>query len=214
MRGLEWIIHLLGASGYLGVAGLMFVADVVFVVPSEIITPLAGFVSIRYDLSYWGVVFASTVGSVAGGIPWFYLGKRIQRHGLDAWLRGRRRVLGVPVGSIHQAQTWFGRHGGLAVVMARLLPGVRPAIGIPAGAAGMPFILFLGYSAAGTVVWTAALVLAGRILEEEFRRAGSVVVMIGLLVVSISLAGWGIWALLRQRRLQFPSYREGKLSHR
>ena len=93
-------------------------------------------------------------------------------------------------------------------MMARLLLGVRPAIGIPAGAGGMSFTLFLGYSAAGTMVWNAALVLAGRILEEEFRRAGPVVVMIGLLVLSVSLAAWGIWALLRQRRLVFPRHGE------
>ena len=66
------------------------------------------------------------------------------------------------------AQQWLLRHGKAAVLLCRLVPGVRTFVSLPAGFAAMPFLPFLLYSAAGTTAWTAALAYAGALLQENF----------------------------------------------
>jgi membrane protein DedA with SNARE-associated domain len=200
MHQMEWILNLLAKSGYAGIGVMMLVADIVVFIPSEVITPLAGFVSAREGLSFWGAVFAATLGSVLGGLPWYYLGWTVQQHGLDRWLNEHPRFLGVPSASIRKAEQWFHRHGSGAVLTARLLPGIRPLIGIPAGAARMKFSLYLFFSTLGTAVWTTALVLGGWLLREEFHRAGDAAVVIGIVLGSVLAAGYGLWLLWRRRQ--------------
>ncbi|MEH6831204.1 MAG: DedA family protein, partial [Sulfitobacter sp.] len=43
-------------------------------------------------------------------------------------------------------------------------------ISIPAGLTGMPFWLFVCYTAIGSLIWTTALALAGYILKAQFDR--------------------------------------------
>jgi membrane protein DedA with SNARE-associated domain len=202
MRLITWVLHVLAWSGYGGIAIMMFVADLVFVVPSEVITPLAGFVAAREGLSFWLAVLAGTAGSVLGGVPWYYAGRSLRQHGLDRWLTEPRRILGIPTSGIASAQRWFTRHGGVAVLTARMLPGVRPLIGVPAGAAEMPLAAFLLYSTAGTAVWTTALMWGGWILREEFHRAGDAATVISIVIATTVATGYGMWVLIRRRREQ------------
>ena len=53
-----------------------------------------------------------------------------------------------------------------------MVPGVPTLVSLPAGFAQMPVVPFLVYSAAGTVVWTAALAYAGVLLQANFRLVG------------------------------------------
>lgn len=69
---------------------------------------------------------------------------------------------------LDQARDWFRRHGGIAVLIGRLIPTVRSLISVPAGITGMHFVPFLLYSAVGTAAWTAALVYAGRLLGSRY----------------------------------------------
>ncbi len=68
-------------------------------IPSEIIMPLAGFVAARGQLSLIGVVLAGTIGSLAGALFWYGVGRWIgperlktfsRRHGTLAYLEPGR----------------------------------------------------------------------------------------------------------------------------
>ena len=74
------------------------------------------------------------------------------------------------------------------VFAGRLVPGVRTFVSLPAGFAGMPRIPFLLYSAAGTVIWTAALAYAGVVLKTNFTVVSD---YIGI-VTNVMLAGLAV----------------------
>ena len=69
---------------------------------------------------------------------------------------------------VRRAVAWFGRHGRTAVFVGRLVPGVRSLISIPAGVDRMPLLRFCVFTTAGSLVWNAALILAGYELGAQW----------------------------------------------
>jgi membrane protein DedA with SNARE-associated domain len=86
---------------------------------------------------------------------------------------------------VDAAVGWFARHGGFAVFVGRLVPGVRTLISVPAGFASMPLLPFILYSAAGSTIWTVALAVAGRLLGSQYDRVSRVLEPAGALVFAV-----------------------------
>ncbi len=164
----DWIKNLLESGSYPAIAGLMFLENVFPPLPSELIMPLAGFVASRGELSIWGVILAGMAGSLIGQLPLYYLGKAVGYERLKAWADKHGKWLTVSGDDITKSKEWFEKHGTKSVLFARVVPGVRSLISIPAGFAKMPLAPFLLYSAVGTGAWTAALALIGRALGAKY----------------------------------------------
>lgn len=183
-----WITSFISATGVVGVALLMFAENLFPPIPSELIMPLAGFTSARGEMSLWLALVAGSAGSLLGAVLWYYIGARIGAVRLKHWSVRHGRWLTLSPGEVDDACRWFQRHGSKAVLIGRLVPGVRTLISVPAGIAGMPFAPFLLYSAIGTAAWTALLAGAGYVLESQYEKVADWInpvsnVVIGLLVV-------------------------------
>jgi membrane protein DedA with SNARE-associated domain len=185
----EWITSTVRTLGYAGVALLTFLENLFPPIPSELVIPLAGFVAAEGDLALWGVIAAGTAGAVAGATAWYGLGRRVGEERLRAWADRHGKWLTLDGEAIDRAQEWFRRHGGAAVFIGRLVPGVRTFVSLPAGFAQMSLGRFLLYSTGGTILWTAALAYAGVVLQANFRavsdylNAATNVVLIALAVM-------------------------------
>lgn len=166
----EWIVRMVNSLGYFGVAMLMFIEDIFPPVPSEIIMPLAGYTVTKGKLSLLGVILAGTAGSLLGSLPLYYIGRTIKRDRLNDWIDRHGRWLTISRQDMEKAQRGFDRHGGAAVFLCRLVPGVRSLIAIPAGIAKMNVCVFLAYTALGAGVWAAALGGAGYFLGSRFKE--------------------------------------------
>ena len=88
---------------------------------SELIMPMAGFVAASGELSLVGVILAGTLGSVAGALPWFYLGKLLGRERFDA---GRRSTA---AGSRSPRRTSIASTRGSRSTAARRCSSVGPS---------------------------------------------------------------------------------------
>ncbi|MFN8514197.1 MAG: DedA family protein [Chloroflexia bacterium] len=159
----EWALKIVETLGYFGVFLLIAIENVIPPIPSELILPLAGFSVGQGELTFIGVMIASTTGSVLGALVLYYLGAVIGEARLRQFIR---RVEQLPVlrhlvneGDIDKAQDWFGRYGGAAVFFGRLIPIVRSGISIPAGIARMNLITFIGYSIVGSGTWNGILIV-------------------------------------------------------
>jgi membrane protein DedA with SNARE-associated domain len=184
----EWITSTVRTLGYSGVALLALLENVFPPIPSELVLPLAGFVAAQGELNVWMVIIAGTAGSLAGAVLWYEIGRRIGERRLRGWVRRSGKWLTLSVSDIDRAQAWFKRHGGRAVFVGRLVPGVRTLISLPAGFAGMPRTAFLLHTVAGTAIWTALLAYAGVILRSNFELVGDYIgvatnIMVVLLVM-------------------------------
>jgi membrane protein DedA with SNARE-associated domain len=166
----DWITGFVERSGYFGIALLMFLENVFPPIPSELIMPLAGFTAARGDLSLVGVILAGSVGSLAGALLWYGIGRWLGLERLKRFAARHGRWLTLSPGDIDKAQGFFQRHGGKAVLLGRLVPGVRTLISVPAGIVAMPLPAFLLWTGIGTVAWTALLAGAGYLLESQYAR--------------------------------------------
>ncbi len=166
----DWITGFVERSGYFGIALLMFLENVFPPIPSELIMPLAGFTAARGDLSLVGVILAGSVGSLAGALLWYGIGRWLGLDRLKRFAARHGRWLTLSPGDLDRAQGFFSRHGGKAVLLGRLVPGVRTLISVPAGIVAMPLPAFLLWTGIGTVAWTALLAGAGYLLESQYAR--------------------------------------------
>ena len=194
----DWIVETMGAGGLWAVAGLMFLENVFPPIPSEVVMPLGGFLAARGTLGLVGVVFAGTVGSVAGALLWYRIGRGLGADRLRALAGRHGRWLTVGPEDVDRAAGWFRRHGRAAVFFGRMVPGVRTFISVPAGVARMPLAPFLLYSTAGSLLWTATLAGAGLVLEAQYERVAGWLDPVTWAVIA-GIVGAYLWRLARGR---------------
>jgi membrane protein DedA with SNARE-associated domain len=168
----KWVINTIQSTGYLGIVFLMFLENVFPPIPSEVIMPLAGFLVAEGKENFAGVVIAGMVGSLLGALPFYYAGYLLGEERLKAFADKHGRWLTLSRDDLERAKKWFDQYGKLAVLICRLVPGIRSLISIPAGIAKMNMAEFLFYSSVGAGIWTALLAYAGYILGAKFETVG------------------------------------------
>lgn len=204
----EWIIGVIERTGYVGIALLMLLENVFPPIPSELVLPFAGYVAASGELHPAGVLLAASLGSLLGALPWYFLGRRLGRGGLQRFAQQHGRLLTLAPEDIDRAQDWFRRHGPSSVGFGRIVPAVRSVISMPAGVGRMPLASFLAWSALGTVVWSALLLGVGFALQSQYEQAQQAIEWITRGVVATMVGGylWRVWRFgrtpARQRRGQ------------
>ena len=166
----NWIIRTIESTGYFGIVFLMFLENIFPPIPSEFIMPLAGFMASKEQRTLSGVVLAGTIGSVLGALALYYAGYFIGEQRLKRLIDKYGRWLTISLEDLERAKGWFAKHGRLAVLVCRLVPGIRSLISIPAGIARMPLVSFLFYTAIGAGFWTALLAYGGYVLGDKFQQ--------------------------------------------
>lgn len=184
------------ALGPWGVGLLTFVETVFPPIPSEVVLPLAGFLSAAGRLPLTGVLLLSTLGSVLGASVLYVMGRA---WGLERSVRVLARLPLVDADDFESAFAWFDRHGRSAVFFGRLIPGARSLISIPAGASRMPVAQFLLYTTAGSALWNCALVLAGRALGSQYELVARYSDVLNYAVIAV-LAAVLAWLVARRVR--------------
>jgi membrane protein DedA with SNARE-associated domain len=164
----DFIIDFVSSHGYLGLFLLMVFENIFPPIPSELIMPLAGFAAARGDLNVLGVVLTGTAGSVAGSLPWYLVGRHYGKNRARKLAARYGRWLTVSVSDVNQALAFFDRHGSRAILFGRLVPAVRTLISVPAGIADMPLWRFVGWSAAGSALWSGLLTVLGFLLQSQY----------------------------------------------
>ncbi|MEO7718551.1 MAG: DedA family protein [Capsulimonas sp.] len=196
---LNFITQIMNSLGYLGVVLLMILENVFPPLPSELIMPLAGFVSTQGKLSFAGVAIAGMTGSVLGALPFYYLGKALGTERLKAWADKHGKWLALSGDDIGKADQWFDQHGDKTVLIGRLVPGIRSLVSIPAGVSGMPLPKFLLYSAIGTGVWATALAYAGVLLGKNYSKVEQYIEPVSWVVMGALVLAFGVTVIRRRK---------------
>lgn len=188
----SWVVGIIDALGYVGLALIVALENVFPPIPSELILPLAGFLSAQGRMTFAGAVVASTVGSVVGALALYALGAWLGERRVRALVRDHGRWLMISEEDLDKAEDWFNRHGRTAVLIGRLVPLVRSLISIPAGVAGMPLGAFIAYTTLGSGIWNVLLIGGGRMLGDNWDLVGRYQHYLGNLVIA-ALVGAIVW---------------------
>lgn len=194
---IDWVKTVIQAIGYPGIALLMIIENIFPPIPSEVIMPFAGFVSEQGNLNFWLVVLSGSIGSVLGTTPFYYLGYKIGRERILQWVDRHGYWLMLTIKDIERAENWFNRHDKLAVLLCRIVPGIRTIISIPAGIKRMNFLIFILLSLLGTSVWVGFLTYLGRVLEQNYDKVGDYVGPAGYIIIG-GLILWYVIYVFKQ----------------
>ena len=195
----DWIVHIIDQLGYAGLALMMFLENIFPPIPSEVIMPLGGFVASQGKLSLPLVILAGTIGSVVGQLPLYYLGHFLGKARLMRLADKYGKWLTVSGADIDHASRWFNRRGSRAVLIGRLVPGVRSLISIPAGICGMNLPKFLMLSALGMGVWAGALALAGQLLGQNYEKVEKYMGPASKIILGVIAVALIVWVWKRKR---------------
>jgi membrane protein DedA with SNARE-associated domain len=196
---LGWAERVMTALGEWGV-GLLVLLETVFPpLPSEVVLPLAGFLSSQGAISLPLVVLTATAGAWLGALLLYGLGARL---GLERSIRALAKLPLVDREDFERASRWFERHGRASIFFGRLIPGVRSLISLPAGAARMPLVTFTLFTLAGSGVWNALLIGAGAALGASYGTVERYADVLNYLVYAAlaALVGWLVVRRVRRGR--------------
>ncbi|GAB5440146.1 MAG: DedA family protein [Fuerstiella sp.] len=181
----DFIDSMMDSLGYTEVVLLMVLENIVPPIPSEVVIPAAGARARDGAYSLIGMVAAGTLGSIIGALPWYGVARRIGTDRFLDWIDRHGHWLGTDRREVKRADQWFDKYGHWAIMIGRLVPGVRTVISVPAGFSEMPMRSFLTYTAIGTALWTAILAALGYWLQGRQEEIASAVKWFGVVVVGV-----------------------------
>lgn len=194
----EWITNLLESLGYPGLVLLMFIENVFPPIPSEVVLPLTGFIVAQGDMVFVFALAASTAGSVLGAIGLYYVGY----FGGRPFISKYGRFFGVSEDKLHTSEKWFDKYGLATILIARVIPGARSIVSIPAGVVRMPLLRFIILTTIGTVIWNSALIGAGRALGKQWSTVSQYISQLTWVVVALAvvvIVFWSVRWFMRKR---------------
>ncbi|SDX90984.1 membrane protein DedA, SNARE-associated domain [Modestobacter sp. DSM 44400] len=150
------------------------------------------------QLLFWAAALSATAGSVLGAWALYALG----RLGGRPMVLRLPRFLGVTGDRLDRTESWFARRGDGIVLLARLVPGLRSVVSIPAGTLRMPVGRFLLFTAVGSFAWNAALIALGTALAASWETVLTAVLSSASTYALAAIAVSGLLVLRRGRALR------------
>ncbi|QIN81282.1 DedA family protein [Rubrobacter tropicus] len=165
---IHFVTETIGGYGVPAVFVLMLLESMGILIPSEAISPFAGYLVSEGRMTLFAAVTAGVLGNLVGSWVAYFIGLW---GGRELWFRYGRYV-GVRAHHLDVAEKWFDRYGELTVFVSRCLPVVRTFISFPAGTAKMNLTKFSVYTLLGCIPWVFALTYLGYVLGENWERIG------------------------------------------
>ena len=150
--------------GYLGIFVMMLFESTALPIPAEVVLPPAAFWASQGRFNLPMIVIVATAGSWAGSALSYWIASKLGRPIVERY--GRYVLLSKH--KIEAADRWFDMYGAGGIVVARLLPGIRHVISIPAGLFKMNFRTFSIVTIIGAGVYNGALTWFGlKVLGDQ-----------------------------------------------
>ena len=197
-----WVTNVIETLGYPGLTVLVALENVFPPIPSEVILPLAGFLTGQGRFSFVLVLISSTLGSLIGALILYAIGVGLGRGGIRRLFEKYGYLALLTPEDLTRAEVWFDRWGPIAVFTGRLVPVVRSLVSIPAGYRRMPLVQFIPLTIFGSLIWNGALVSLGWAFGENWHAIEEYVGVLQYIVIAVVaiLVLRFVWTRLRQRR--------------
>ena len=156
---MNWLLNNLT---YPNIFLLMLLESTVVPVPSELVVAPAAYHAASGGLNVFLVILVATIGAAVGAsinyVVALYVGRPvIYKFANSKW--GKMCLLNQE--KVEKSERYFDKHGIVATLTGRLIPGIRHLISIPAGLARMNYWKFLLYTVIGAGVWHSILAALG-----------------------------------------------------
>ena len=199
----EWASDVAYSFGYLGIAFLVMLGNLHLPVPTELTLPLAGFLVGQGRFSFFPALVWTTVAAVASSLVLYFPGRWFGEERLRRFVGRFGRFVFVRESDLDKAKELFDQHGGKAILIGRLIPGVGTLISVPAGIYRMPIYgWFLFWTVLDSVVWNALFIGLGWVLGSQWTLVERYVKIVEYAVLGALALGifWFLWRRGRARK--------------
>jgi membrane protein DedA with SNARE-associated domain len=197
---LEALAPLLNHWGYLAVGFLIFIEDFGVPAPGETVLIAA---SVYAGAGRLNIVAVGVIG-FAAAVLGDNTGYAIGRFGGRTLVLRFGRYVRLTEERLAKAESFFTRHGGKIVIVARFIEGLRQANGIIAGITRMHWLRFLAFNALGAALWVATWTsvgyLAGNHIQAIYTQANRYALYL------LAAAALPIAALIIRHQLRRPRH--------
>lgn len=165
---LDWYQQALTSWGAWVVGLLMTCESSVLPLPSESIIPLAASWSHSGKISVGlpAIIIAGALGSWLGATIVYWVARLAGRPLL---MRYGSYILITP-DKIQKSENWMAHYGAAGVFIARLLPGARQLVGVPAGIAKFDYLKFSIFTLIGSTIWCSVLCWLGVTIGADISK--------------------------------------------
>jgi membrane protein DedA with SNARE-associated domain len=185
-----WVEGIISSGGYPGLFFVMFLENVFPPIPSEVVLPLAGSLSLTGRFTIPLITIVGMLGSLTGAFLFYALGKWLGETRVRNFIGKYGKFALLSVEDFDKSKTWFDKYDEWVIFFSRMVPIVRSLISIPAGVSSMNLAKFSIYTILGTALWSFILSYAGRLLGEKWpvitdfiNTYQNIVLAVGLFVV-------------------------------
>lgn len=195
-----WAEGIISTMGYPGLYFIMFLENIFPPIPSEVVLPLAGSLSVSGRFNLLGITMVGMFGSLTGALIFYGLGKWLGEQRVRVIISKYGKYAMLTTSDLDKSLSWFNRYGDLVIFFGRMVPIVRSLISIPAGIASMNLLKFLPLTIIGTALWSFVLALGGRLLGSQWRlivdwiNTYQIIVEIAAVAAVIIFIGWRLFS--------------------
>lgn len=156
---LVWYLTALKSLGYPAILVLMLGESSFLPIPCEAIIPPAAYMAHtnQVPMNCAGIIAVAVFGSWLGATIMYWLA----RSGGRPLVRRYGKFVLFPPERLEKAERWMSHYGAMGVLVARLLPGARQLVGIPAGIARLNYLQFTIFTLIGASIWCSVLCYVG-----------------------------------------------------
>lgn len=156
--GLFAILFIEEAGVFLPIPGDIFIAAAAALPNSNLGSQFTRTASSAYFL----IVFTVVAATLAGSTILFTLSKKFGHKLLIKY----GKYVKVTPDKIKKVEKWFEKYGGLAIVIGRLIPGLRIVTPVVAGLFGVSYKTFWLYTTIAALIWANIYYVIGKFFGE------------------------------------------------
>ncbi len=179
------LIELLQTVGYLGMFAIVFAESGLFFgffLPGDSLLFTAGLLASQGVFSLWIVLLLLALGAILGDNVGYWTGRK-----LGGWLLGLNDSFFFKKRYLVEAQEFYEKHGGKALILARFIPAVRTFAPIAAGIANMHYDRFFFNNVLGGLLWVFGMTTGGYFLGSIIPDVDKYLLLIIAAIVVISV---------------------------
>jgi len=143
------------ALSYFIILLTMILESIVFVgifIPAGLLTVVFGFIAYNGILTTAYILLVALIGAILGDIINYSIGSyNTKKHALKNIEKANKLLQKKDY--LGHGEDFFKKHGGKSILFGRFVGVIRPFIGFIAGKSLMPFLRFVSFSIAGSILW-------------------------------------------------------------
>lgn len=196
---MEWLLTAITSIGFLAVVAVIYAESgllIGFFLPGDSLLFTSGFLVTQgiFDINIHLFVLILWIAAVLGDSTGYAFGHKVGRRIFE-----RKNSRFFKVEYLEQAERFYEKHGGKAIILARFVPIVRTFAPIVAGMSKMHYRKFLAYNIIGGLGWTAGFTYLGFFLGQKLTDMGVHIEVMAIMIILLSITPM-VWHALSDKK--------------